>query len=543
MNTANDRTLSSRTEVIAFLDGLPAVKPGYRRVFRGQTKDYGTLTPAELRQARHPRKDLFKVACFALATEADPSGVDDLTTLLVWTEVIAQHYGPGSKYLDVTTDMDVALWFALNDLKDTPISLVMGDEGPVDPEADVLADLHMLLPGDAKRDPGYLMVLDLPMATSPLDYRHGAVLDLADAPASLSDSSRIAHQHALLAWADSSASGGDLSPFLIDQPIQIAANLQDEISDAVTVDHLFPPPRLDAWYHRLLSVPLVLEQDPESDVLHLNQAIPIALYAKDLEDGYDVTESIICLRPPLLVHELQNRLTPQNREELGGFLPEDATIIVLEEPLYLLTPPIDSGQWFEESIADGLPSVAPVQTDTGSSLDSVQLDRVYLEFSPLELTDWHQVESSTETKPLHAGTYIERSNNEYRIWTITRNLPNGQHEVDGPITFVFDTTAKRFMIRFRNDELREARSVAPFRLKTLLLALGILRDLSPEVAAALFSPRVYDEIHVIPLTGHFTLRPARFKDTKVFVLRSENDSGLPSRKVDRYGIKVIHPKS
>jgi len=35
----------------------------------------------------------------------------------IWIEAIAQHYGSGSRFLNVTTHVDIALWFALHQAK------------------------------------------------------------------------------------------------------------------------------------------------------------------------------------------------------------------------------------------------------------------------------------------------------------------------------------------------------------------------------------------------------------------------------------------
>jgi hypothetical protein len=278
-------TLNSLAEVRAYLNSLPPVRDGHRRVLRGQRQLYPTLKPAELRQAHHPRKLLFKTACHLLATSATRTEASDGESVVVWTEVIAQHYGPGSRYLDVTTRIDVALWFALNELSISDLALIMGRDGPLDSENDLVVDLKMYLPGvKTKTDrPGHLLILDLPIAASPLDHRQGAVIDLSDAPQSLSDSSRIAHQHALLAWADEGDHGGNLSGFLVDDPVQVDICLRDELEDVATLNYLFPTPREDPWYHRLLSIPLVLEENPGTGALCLTQAVPVALYAKDHE--------------------------------------------------------------------------------------------------------------------------------------------------------------------------------------------------------------------------------------------------------------------
>jgi hypothetical protein len=252
-----------------------------------------------------------------------------------------------------------------------------------------------------------------------------------------------------------------------------------------------------------------------------------------------VTDPIKCLHPPLLAHELRQELGAGQVEPLVGFFPEDAAVILLEEPLFLLTPPIDSGQWFVDIGEDGLPRMAYNQGKT----ESIQLERVYLEFSPLELTNWHDIESSGEVRSFQAGAYLDRSNGEFRLWSVVRRLPKGERRITGPLTFLYDDEAKGFVLRDARGELHDAQAVAPFYLKTLLLVLGVLRDLSPEPMPALYSSMVLDETHIVPLTGRFSLKPLTFKSLPVFLLRSEDGEGLPDRSPTRYGIRIVENRS
>jgi hypothetical protein len=88
---------------------------GYVRVYRGQTKDHGTMLPSGLR-AGGARRDPVWHYWSALASRELLGAPDQLVSSAdeaVWIEAIAQHYGPGSNFLDVTHSLDVALWFAL----------------------------------------------------------------------------------------------------------------------------------------------------------------------------------------------------------------------------------------------------------------------------------------------------------------------------------------------------------------------------------------------------------------------------------------------
>ena len=63
------------------------------------------MRPAALRQV-HSDRSLFSRQIFSLARglldEEDRLEVPDLALFTLWVEAVAQHYGPGSRFLDVT---------------------------------------------------------------------------------------------------------------------------------------------------------------------------------------------------------------------------------------------------------------------------------------------------------------------------------------------------------------------------------------------------------------------------------------------------------
>lgn len=103
------KTYSELKEELSRLGEPP---PGYVRVFRGQTEEHGSMLPSGLRPGA--KRDAVWDYCatqfarerFGVANRGAFSEQD--------TVAIAQHYGVGSPFLDVTRCLDVALWFALH---------------------------------------------------------------------------------------------------------------------------------------------------------------------------------------------------------------------------------------------------------------------------------------------------------------------------------------------------------------------------------------------------------------------------------------------
>src|SRR2546423_6254546 len=142
---AEKEVISTYSELGAALGALPSAPPGTVRVYRGQIKDYPRLEPSGLRkpirnqliwqtyshqlyEALLPKRSTFPMSSlvrrvFGFASEVTP---DDMQAFSLWFNALAQHYGPGSDFLDVTHSADIALWFALNASQTVQGQSVMG---------------------------------------------------------------------------------------------------------------------------------------------------------------------------------------------------------------------------------------------------------------------------------------------------------------------------------------------------------------------------------------------------------------------------------
>ena len=155
------------------LKQLGRPRPGFVRLFRGQDRTYPTLLPS----ARRPNSSwdlrrVWKVYAHKLSlylSKETPTdrGQAALDTFAYWLNAMAQHYGGGSEYLDVTHDLEIALWFALHkvrkilvDGKEVVPGIYLGIFGNTEAENFPFAAKPKASPVDT----GYLYVFDVPRA-------------------------------------------------------------------------------------------------------------------------------------------------------------------------------------------------------------------------------------------------------------------------------------------------------------------------------------------------------------------------------------------
>lgn len=527
----------SMDDLNAYIAQLPAVAAGHRRVLRGQRSFHASLTPSGFR-GTHPRSRLFKIASQLLMSDGVDLIRDDAADYFVATEIIAQHYGPGSPLLDVTTDLNVALWFALTQIEPLSFQMVVGAPGPFDATSDYVAGLTAMLPVSSGHAPGYLYVLDFPEVHGPRKLQHGELFDLGNATAEVGESVRIRNQHALVVGADSSESGGDLSSFQACAPLLVSPRLRKGMSQAVDLSLLFPPPSIDPWYERLLSVPLVLAKT-DDDELQLTQAIPVTLWATDLEALNNLTETIIALDPPSMIPTLHAERTNFH----GGFFAEDTVAILLEEPLFATTPRIESDQWRHRDAVSDLPLTAKTRSPTSELAGTIDLHKVYFEFSALEFGNWHAVEKPGAETTVQSGAYLERVGEEFHLWQVFRTLPTGGTRAAGPLTFVLSPQSGKLQVKLPDGMLLDARDNIPFALKTLLVTLTALRELSSVPIVNSYAAIETDDFLISPLVGGRELAIVTIRGVTTHLIREETKDNLPRRLLLEHGIQVATKSS
>lgn len=103
--------------------------------FCGQNRDFGVMLPTGLRGKRMPGDAIWNCYSWHLGIDLkrhEPECEIDDDVLNFCVRAMAQHYGPGSEFLDVTRSKGVALWFALNEFNECKVAC------PVDPPPKLL---------------------------------------------------------------------------------------------------------------------------------------------------------------------------------------------------------------------------------------------------------------------------------------------------------------------------------------------------------------------------------------------------------------------
>lgn len=466
--------IDSRDDLRDYLRTLPPPKPGQIRVFRGQVHHHGTLIPSALRQPKSPDNRRFRAYCTLLAShlrEEYGEDVSDLDSWLTWTVALAQHYSLGSPYLDVTQDLDTALWFATHQSETHAEVLVMGQPGPIDPVTDLPVRLALITFGHSAEPVGYFYVLDVPVWDGHGHPGHGELIDLSQAPEVFASSARMKAQQGCLIYAKGTTDDGDLSPSMMAPPIEVPTSISGN-SSAMSVGDLFPSPANDHWYEALVSIPLSFGT-PDNQHLVLRPTLPIALYFDTNDDRQLLRDTTCMLANPLLSAFLRSEQDRGADWIHAEAFPADAITILIDEPWYLVTPPLGD-EWNESIAMLGLPTVAPVTNPEPGEPDQAPLDRVLVEFSVLEYSIWRGIETAGETRSVRRGLYIERQGSDIRLWDFTQEVPKGPITCMGPLPVQFDVVEKGFVM----PGGRSPTEIMPRIFKNFLVVLTTLRELS-----------------------------------------------------------------
>jgi hypothetical protein len=119
----------------------------------------------------------------------------------------------------------------------------------------------------------------------------------------------------------------------------------------------------------------------------------------------------------------------------AGFAPKDVTPIVLELPLFAMTPPLNDELWNPLIATARVPAGALVIDPECGHPNEVSLTRVFVEFSPLEMTVWDGVEADRGGTTFTRGAYLEREDDDYAAWLVDQTFPAGTRSIHGPYRF------------------------------------------------------------------------------------------------------------
>ncbi len=230
------------------------------------------------------------------------------------------------------------------------------------------------------------------------------------------------------------------------------------------------------------------------------------LVHSDDESWRTTDERLVLLNPPLLWPSLRHDLLAGDPWLPDGFDPTGATPILLELPIFAITPPLDSGQWHHSVVTTDIPTPAVAYEPVSGEVSAVALNKVLVEFSPLELVRWDEVETSRDEIVFWRGAYVEHDGAKFKLWLINQTFPTGRLRISGAFPFLYDSKSRQLVIEGKKDHL-------PLRppAKTLLSVLTLLRELSDKPIACPFpSHGLDDNVFVVRVQG----RTARLVKTR-----------------------------
>ncbi|MCU1237640.1 MAG: hypothetical protein JWP63_5607 [Candidatus Solibacter sp.] len=328
--------VTSYRQLLDCIAALPSPAAGATRVFRGQTKDYGTLLSSmgRIRQTRPAAEyfetgirhwfiksgmlslvgDLLKLARFS--TLDLRVGVSDF----VFAEALVQHYGYQTSYIDVTPSLEVALWFATHRFEGRPDTAIGA------PPA------HLTFPAwhIAPTAPGVLYVLDVQPWDRVSAIQEGVFVDLL--PIAPEGTNRPRRQVGGLLRAD-----GDLFSLVRDK-FEIAFPWE-ETALPWNTDYIFPSPAEDPIYATLLRAPFFHVDDSKARrvcTLPEYSAGPGDADRQALYRTYDRLLRPTLYHPALMRHLDQLPADPGWFEHFRPHF-ERATPILLQRPMILFT--------------------------------------------------------------------------------------------------------------------------------------------------------------------------------------------------------------
>jgi FRG domain len=482
----------------AYLEGLPPPKVGYVRVFRGQCKNYGTIRPTGVRVPLR-NEHVWLRYCQMLAIDIlIQSGVPAEEALSrgelwwYWYYAIVQHYGPGTRLLDVTYSLDVALWFALHRAsvrKWLKLGYVNSSRSSLFPN--LVREDEWVSYQRWQESPGVLYVFDVTLWQAAGTPRHGELVDLAKGPEFFAKSARIQAQKGCLIAADPADQDGDLAQFLIHPSISVAWPMRGYDGEGWGTKRLFPGPKEDEWYTRLLFLPVVPEIAAPGPGWRMAHPVPLSLYLEHLED-VRFAVSFNPLQPPLLFPWLimpallANPPSEEAYERAAVFF--KTVPILLETPIVAMQPDPGHESWNHARLAQHLPGVLGVlEWDSGNMAEMpVRLRDVLFEFSPLECVGWTDLlregGQMVVARAIHLVTKGEKS---WCLQVFFQRAPAERIETlfESPASVRFDEASQQLQLEDAGgwSEI----TINGIAAKSFLVALWLLGSLVPDPACPL----------------------------------------------------------
>lgn len=475
------KIISDYSELLAAIDALPKPAAGMVRVFRGQTADYPKLVPSGLRKELRAMT-IWRVYSHhlyaALVQRWEEVSMWDLQAFGVWFNAVAQHYGPGSDFLDVTYSLDIALWFALNKSRVVPCSGSIGPEGPPNPAVDHQTSMD-LVGYDPWQDQngGYVYVLDLPLWDGEGLARAGQVVDLSRAPEIFASSARMRAQAACLIYCrNQDSTPYDAREFLVEgTPLRVKRPMTGTSALDRRVADMYPSPMQDEWFARFLSVPMAYAAQPAPPTLQ--RSVPVVVYYDKGNQRYlqEVHFHDVAIEPPLV-----HRVIPPLLEQSSSHGP--TTIVLLEAPMVFPYASADSDTWHHGLLWTDLPDhCAEYAFGNDTPVGEVPLSSVFFEFSLLEEIGWEQTLYTKSKIELLRGVWLRKNGKIIEAAVVQQLVPGGNVQMFGFFSLFYDAGKRRIMASLPGNGgavgIDEMESVG----KSIIVALMLLRNLSPDL--------------------------------------------------------------
>lgn len=471
MNKVAYASVSDLSALEHFLTSLRPPAEGLFRVYRGQTRAYTNgpdhahlVLPTGARGGYQKAWDpgyerlVFKyVADCGFYKERG-----DSRNAIIWMPALLQHYGHGSFFLDVSSDLLTALWFSTHKYAEqwieSPINV--GKQHTINRRIRI-ATYSDAVPNETS---AVLYVFDVPRWDGRGLVERGLLVDLLK----LSEGQYLAALAARLRVQSASL----IYAF---DPVHDRRNLSDAIRAIVTLEpvfmyslppqlkrstsEVFPPPGEDQLYSALMNIPQRLCVQP----LRLEHPLSVQLYRDDGGAETQTNLGPVSICSPVLFHQALLGSSEAAQLTNGGCRGHDITTalpILLETSFLINMPQTDLGGWIESTLPFG---IAERMADRSAA-------SVYIELSSLDVCrDWLYGQGVTLR-----GIWLIREHPHYTI------VLCGQVGLQAP---------KFGVSKFQYDSVRGVfelvssepwSSVRAFDAKLALLAtLTLLRDLSP----------------------------------------------------------------
>ena len=491
-------TITTLAQLQSAIASLPPVTAGKLRVFRGQTKDYSKMQPASYRTPLSSRA-IWHIYSRYLIAKNDEQHIDrvraskEMTIQELWVEALAQHYGSGSSYLDVTHSMESAAWFALH--KGTSITEICPFPTEVPPWFS--QDTHTLTWVSYARasQPGCIYAFDI----DPWDGRDSdhfppplTLVDLSDAPAFVQSPRMLAQVGCLVATGN--GDGYDLRCHRVaGTPLEVAWPMEGSSFVQKTVEEMFPSPAVDPWFRKFLSMPHVPEVDAGGKLL-LSRPLPVTLYRGETEE-YNalIKRTQWFLDPPLILDTLQHiqvNASASKDDYLQEVVISGATPLLIEAPLVKGFPSASSGLWNHELLVSDLSETAAVWFNQQKESGEVSLANVLVQLSALEQT-WDTGDIAHSLGRITRGLWLAHQGASFVAAEVTQEFPLKRIDVQPAINFRLDAVRRRLVYRVVGTEgAWMDLSTQGEMARTIFVTLFLLRALSPRLKAEA-SPRRY----------------------------------------------------